>query len=217
MCGRYVIDQGSDALAAALGAHDATEASIAPHFNIPPTSTVPVVIASGGERRLGAMRWGIAGERDGRPTLSFNSRLETLVRRNAPSSYRRCLVPAAGYYEWQQASGERRPFFLRDPGHPTMTMAGIYRGRRTADGAVEWAFSIVTTAAAGSLAEIHARRPLVVPPEEWDDWLDGAEPLPAQLQLLDGLQLPLDAVPVGSLVGDVRNNAPSLMLAVDRD
>jgi len=56
-----------------------------------------------------------------------------------------------------------------------------------------------------------------IAPSEWDDWLDGGEPLPDQLRLLEALQRPLTAVPVGPLVGDVRNNEPSLMDAVAPD
>ncbi len=211
MCGRYVIDRDSDALADELGALHTADAAIPAHFNIPPTSTVPVVIAAGGRRRLGAMRWGIPGSRDGKATLLFNSRLETLVRRPARSPYQRCLVPATGYYEWRADPQPRQAFLLRDPDRTTMTMAGIYEAHRGADGVLEWAFAIVTTAATGALAEIHHRRPVVVAPDGWDDWLDGGAPMSTQLRALDARQRPLASARVGPLVGDVRNNEPALL------
>jgi putative SOS response-associated peptidase YedK len=215
MCGRYVLDRGADALAAALRAADTTGTIVQPHFNIPPTTTVPIVIAVDGERRLGLMPWGIRGDRDGKPSLLFNSRLESLVdkpKRRTPS--RRCLVPASGYYEWHTARGVRTPYFIVDPASPTMTMAGLYDGKRQPDGGTDWAFSIVTTAATAELTAIHHRRPVVVPDDLRDAWLDPANPLPDVLRELDSRQPMLAFHAVAAQVGDVRNNDESLIARV---
>jgi len=213
MCGRYVLARSSDALAAEFEAVDATGSAVAPHFNIPPTSTVPVVIAVEGERRLGTMHWGIRGERQGKQTLLFNSRQETLLdapsRRRAPS--RHCLVPATGYYEWHTTSGVRTPYFITDPTAPTFTMAGLYDGKKNTEGSTEWSFSIVTTAATPELVAIHHRRPVVVHHDLRAAWLDPTTPLPDLLRELDGRQSPLAYIAVGTQVGDVRNNDPSLL------
>lgn len=213
MCGRYVLARSSDAVAAQFGATHASGSVLAPHFNIPPTSTVPVIIAVDGERRLGTMSWGIRGERQGKQTLLFNSRLETLVnapsRRGVPS--RRCLVPATGYYEWHTTSGVRTPYFITDPAAETFAMAGLYDGRKHIDGHLEWSFSIVTTAATPDLVAIHHRRPLLLPPGQQAAWLAGTAGLPDVLLELNGRQPPLTYVAVGPQVGDVRNNTASLL------
>ncbi|MCU1679047.1 MAG: putative bacteriophage protein [Frankiales bacterium] len=215
MCGRYVLDRRSDLIAAEFEATDTAESVVPAHYNIPPTSTVPVVIAAGGQRRLGEMRWGISGTRDGRTTLLFNSRVETLLDRPASRGpRRRCLVPATGYYEWAQDGTARRPHLVRDPQRSTIAMAGLYDGSRAEAGPITWAFSIVTTAATGELARIHARRPLVVPPELWDVWLDEQDPVTDVLRALVAQQRLLAAVAVGPSVGDVRNKDPSLMAAL---
>jgi putative SOS response-associated peptidase YedK len=215
MCGRYVLDRGGGALAAELDAADATDGLVQPQFNIPPTTTVPVVIAVRGQRRLGLMAWGIRGEHRGKPSLLFNSRLESLLdkpSRRTPS--RRCLVPATGYYEWHTTGGVRTPYLITDPASPTLTMAGLYDGKRRSDGSTDWAFSIVTTAATAELTAIHHRRPVIVPGELRDAWLDPTTPLPDVLRELDSGQRALRFHAVGPQVGDVRNNDPSLLTAV---
>jgi putative SOS response-associated peptidase YedK len=72
--------------------------------------------------------------------------------------------------------------------------------------------SVVTMAALGPLTLVHSRMPLVLPPERWNEWLapDRADrerllaPPPA-----DFIER-LEVRPVGSAVGDVRNDGPSL-------
>jgi putative SOS response-associated peptidase YedK len=64
-----------------------------------------------------------------------------------------------------------------------------------------------------SLAEIHPRMPLVLPPDRWAAWLDPAQ---TDIDALRPLLAPpaaglLRAYPVGSGVSDVRNNGPELV------
>ncbi|MDT3396356.1 SOS response-associated peptidase [Streptomyces sp. B1866] len=64
-----------------------------------------------------------------------------------------------------------------------------------------------------SLADIHPRMPLVLPPDRWAAWLDPARTDPEALLPL--LQPPrpglLRAYPVTAAVSDVRNNGPELV------
>lgn len=73
--------------------------------------------------------------------------------------------------------------------------------------------SIVTTKANDTVAPLHERMPVILPPSAWDAWLDPANwdtvtlarllvPAPAEL---------LTAHPVSELVNSVRNNGPDLI------
>ena len=45
------------------------------------------------------------------------ARCETLMERPAyrtPFRFRRCLVPADGFYEWQRVGSRKQPFFIGD-------------------------------------------------------------------------------------------------------
>ncbi|WP_327295331.1 SOS response-associated peptidase [Streptomyces sp. NBC_01197] len=72
-------------------------------------------------------------------------------------------------------------------------------------------------AAPRSLAAIHPRMPLVLPPDRWDDWLDPAHTDPARLTPL--LEPPpaglVRAYPVSTAVSNVRNNGPELLTALE--
>ena len=147
--------------------------------------------------------------------------------------HRRCLVPADGFYEWQRRDGTpaamavrpprrlalrvRRPLGALDPaGEPAPPDRGPgqappSRGRGAPAGSlfgpepggpVE-TFTILTTAANETVAAVHGRMPVILPPDSWDPWLAGADialgPCPA-----DGMQ----AHPVSTLVNRPANNDP---------
>lgn len=64
-----------------------------------------------------------------------------------------------------------------------------------------------------SLAEIHPRMPLVLPPERWDAWLDPARTDPEEVRSLLAPPPPgtVRAYPVSTEVSNVRNNGPELL------
>ena len=84
-----------------------------------PTQPIPVVILDQmAARHFRLMRWGLvpAWVKDPRKfTLLINARAETVLEKPAFKNAikrRRCLIPADGYYEWQDAGGRKRPFFI---------------------------------------------------------------------------------------------------------
>ena len=73
--------------------------------------------------------------------------------------------------------------------------------------------TIVTTAANHTLADVHDRMPVVLPPSAWDRWLDPEDDDVAGRQALlvpapDDL---LERVAVGPAVGNVANDGPELL------
>ena len=67
------------------------------------------------------------------------------------------------------------------------------------------------------MAEIHDRMPVVIPPEQWATWLDPAPREPGELRaLLEPREdIALAAYPVSTLVNNVRNDGPDLVLPLD--
>src|SRR6186713_1972542 len=129
MCGRFVITSPPEALRQIFGYLE--QPNFPPRYNIAPTQPVPVVILENGGRHFRLMRWGLIPSwvKDPRKfTLLINARSETVLQKPAFKNAikrRRCLVPADGYYEWQDASGRKRPFFIH-------RRAGQRRSRRAA-------------------------------------------------------------------------------------
>jgi len=195
--------------------------------------------ASAVQRTLRLLEWGLVpgwARTPSRPMI--NARAETLVEKpsfRAAAARRRCLVPANGYFEWQApaaGTGPKQAWFLSagagtglDEGDPVVAFAGICeawrdpspRAQAGVDGGWLLTCAIVTRAATDSLGRIHDRMPVVVPPDLWDAWLDPRVTDPDQVDaLLRSLPDP-DLVPrtVGRAVGDVRNDSPDLIVAVE--
>lgn len=124
----------------------------------------------------------------------------------------------------------KQPYFVTPIDGSVMALAGLYEFWRDPtlpeDHPRAWwaTCTVLTTEAetaplpgAGargprSLADIHPRMPVFLPPERWDAWLDPERQEPeAILPLLSGLpEGRLRAYPVGAEVSNVRNNGPEL-------
>jgi putative SOS response-associated peptidase YedK len=103
-----------------------------PRYNICPTDTIDAVIEQDGKRQLVPMRWGLVPSWWPKPlkdlkAATFNARVETVADKPMfRDAFRRtrCLIPANGYYEWQDTPGGKQPhYFTRRDGQP-LTFAG---------------------------------------------------------------------------------------------
>lgn len=192
------------------------EPFLAPDFNVAPSKDSYVVTAHG-QRLAQPMRWGLVPSWAKDVTIGnrlINARLETVAEKPSFRSAfrkRRCLVVADGFYEWQQVSDQaKQPYFIHATEQPLLAMAGIFELENDLAPAT---FSILTTEASPDLSNVHHRMPVMVPPGNWQAWLD------AELQTVDevvGL-LPrppqgfMTAYPVSREVNSVRNNSPELL------
>lgn len=116
MCGRFVITSPPEALRQLFGYRE--QPNMPQRHNVAPTQPVPVVIVNNGERRFCLMRWGLLPSwvKDPRKfTLLINARSDTLLEKPAFKNAvrrRRCLIPADGWYEWQDQGTRKQPFFI---------------------------------------------------------------------------------------------------------
>ena len=73
-----------------------------------------------------------------------------------------------------------------------------------------WTCTVLTTEAEDSLGHIHDRMPLMVERDRWSQWLDPR--VGGELSLLvPAAPGRLEAYPVSTAVGNVRNNGPELV------
>jgi putative SOS response-associated peptidase YedK len=230
MCGRYVSVRSNEDLTEEFDAIDATNGEWdEPNYNVAPTDPVRIVVnrplrdeqgtpAKSPTRQLRVASWGLipSWSKDRRTQgRMFNARLETVASTNAfrrPYAQRRCLVPADGWYEWHTTeAGKQAMYMTPEDGH-CVAFAGLYEfwGEQ---GRTVTSCTILTARAAGALAEIHDRMPLVLPRKAWGRWLDPTVPDPHDLLAswdeAGGEHLELR--PVRSLVNKVDNNGPELL------
>jgi len=219
MCGRYSASRPPDLVEEAYAAVAVDEAPPA-SWNVAPTDPVSAVVHRNGRREVRTLRWGLvpSWSKDAKAAARLiNARAETVATKSAfrvPLARRRCLIPADGWYEWMAQAGRRKqPFFIHAAGH--LAFAGLYDfWRDPATGDMRPTCAIVTTDASEDLRYLHDRMPVVLPPEDWETWLD---PENEDVGSVTGLLVPrsgFDAYPVADLVNSVRNNGPDLLAPV---
>jgi putative SOS response-associated peptidase YedK len=223
MCGRFLSLSDPEQLAERFHVDDVRTGSLGARYNVAPTLDVYAVLERDGRRRLGTLRWGfvphwttqLKGARQ-----PINARIESIASSRMFGQAvrsRRCLLPADGFYEWQDRGEGRpkQPYLLRDPDGDPLAFAGIWTVWRPPGSPDDPLFSaaIVTTAARGPMAQLHERMPVVLPERLWRGWLtDDPDDAPHLLQAVAALEPPtLTATPVSTRVNDVRNDGPELL------
>jgi putative SOS response-associated peptidase YedK len=176
MCGRYVIISPPEALRQLFGYSE--QPNFPARYNIAPTQPVPVVISEHGARHFRLMRWGLLPDwvKDPRQfTLLINARAETVLDKPAFKNAikrRRCLLPADGYYEWQNSGKIKQPYFIHRSDRQPLGFAGLAETWVGPNGEELDTVAIVTAAAAGDLAALHDRVPVTIAPDDFDRWMD---------------------------------------------
>lgn len=180
MCGRYVIISTPEAIKALFGYGELP--NFPARYNVAPTQPVPIVRLVDGKRSFALMRWGMlpAWVKDPKTfPLLINARGESALEKPAfrnAMRYRRCLIPNDGFYEWQPGA-TKRPYFVRakrdaNGEAPPLAFAGLYETWTGPNGEELDTVAIITTRANHTLAPIHERMPVFVPPQAFDLWLD---------------------------------------------
>lgn len=224
MCGRFVSSSPPDEIARYFDAQPPAEAALEPNWNVAPTNDVYVVMVDGGVRHLEPHHWGLVPFWATSPAIGnkmINARSEGLAEKNAfkhAFRKRRCIVPADGFYEWQKVPGQKtkQPYFIQREDHEPLAFAGLWEEWRGPDRDGQQRLrsaTIITTSANETMAPIHDRMPVLLPPSAWDEWLDPAN---ADLETLGRLLVPappriLTMHPVATDVGNVRNRGPHLV------
>ncbi len=185
-------------------------------------------------RQLRVLRWGLVPFWAKDPSIGsrmINARMETVAEKPAfrrAFAGRRCLLPADGYFEWYptQQKGKsgkplKQPFFIKPKDGSVLAMAGLYEiwkdptrdPDNTEDpGRFLWTCTVLTTEATDEVGRIHDRMPLLVTPDRRTAWLDPSTPKDQLSDLLvPAQQGGLEAFPVSTAVGNVRNNGPELV------
>jgi putative SOS response-associated peptidase YedK len=217
MCGRYRLSRRKQILAEQLEANPFDD-DWEPRYNIAPTQSVPVIRQHPKEpcRVLSLMRWGLipswAKDMSGSASM-INARSETAAVKPAfrdPIRFRRCLVPADGFYEWRRTGTTKQPFCFEVNEGELFAFAGLWDGWKDPSG--EWirSCSILTTTPNAVTSQVHDRMPAILKRNDYDLWLD---PGMTNIAAISGLMKPFDArsmrsYPVGSQVNQVQNDDP---------
>ena len=128
--------------------------------------------------------------------------------------YRRCLVPADGFYEWKKEGSRKQPVYVRRKDGQPFAFAGLWEDWER-EGEVIQSCAIITTEANELMSEFHDRMPVILNPRDYDLWLD---PDVQDPPLLEPLLRPypsdeMEVYPVSRLVNDPRHEDPKCVEA----
>ena len=217
MCGRYAVTSAPEAIRALFGY--AEQPNFPPRYNIAPTQPIGIVRLVEGKRQFALVRWGLLPSwvKDPRSfSLLVNARGESLADKpafKAAMKYRRCLVPADGFYEWKATGTRKQPYYVHAKSSQPLAFAGLWETWTGPNGEEMETAAIVTTRANRALADIHDRMPVVVSPDAFNLWLDctNVDAETAASLVAPAPENLLEAYEVSTAVNRTANDNPDLI------
>jgi len=229
MCGRYALNISGEDLAIEFAAGVKDAAFTPSNWNISPTTVIPFISSDdekGIERSIQTARWGLIpswAKDASRQANAINARVESIAEKPTFKSAfksRRCLVPVTGYYEWATELGKykpKQPFYISHKDKHSLAIAGLYESWiNPATNSPITTAAIITREAAGIVAPIHHRMPVILPKDLWSAWLSNKSLTPDETEHylnMINLNQPDEALtfwPVSDEVNNARNAGSQL-------
>jgi putative SOS response-associated peptidase YedK len=217
VCSRYSLTTPAEAVRQLFGLTHIDP--YPPRMNIAPTQPVGVVrLDLKGARALELVRWGLIPGWVKDPSqfsTLLNARAETVHLKpsfKGSLRHRRCIVPASGFYEWVGPPRAKRPYLIQARDGQCLGFAGLWEHWLGADGSEIETMAIITVAANATVAPIHDRMPAILPPDQFERWLNvrDVESKDAVGLLAPASDTLLEAFEVSARVNNVRNEGPEL-------
>ena len=220
MCGRFTLTVDPAELAEQFGGVDFPK-QFAPRFNIAPSQPV-LAILNDGRKMADFVLWGLIpawAKAASSSNRIINARGETLAEKpafRASYKYKRCLIPADGFFEWksQGSTGTKTPHFIHLKSREPFAFAALWAESSGSENSPIRSCAIITTTPNELMASIHDRMPLILPQPDYAEWIDVAprspeslahliKPYPAEL---------MQAYPVTTLVNSPDNDRAECIL-----
>lgn len=170
MCGRYTLDADGNEIEKLFKTHVRIRVDrLYPRYNISPSQGALVISALAPDG-AGEMEWGMKPvwwKFKGRGLI--NVRNESFTEKRIFDRYLkgpRVLVPATGFYEWDQHSKPKQPWFFHFKDGKPFAFAGIFEKE---DGVER--FAIATTMANRTVGKVHDRMPVMLRGKAMERWL----------------------------------------------
>jgi putative SOS response-associated peptidase YedK len=222
VCGRFTLSTSPTEIANHFDLDETPE--LKARFNVAPGQSIATVSVAGEARRsvLSLRRWGLVPSWAKDPKIGnrlINARSETAAEKpsfRAALRRRRCLVPADGFYEWAGAKGSKQPYLIGLGGRTLFAFAGLWERWTDPEGQRIESCTLLTTAAAENLRELHVRMPVIVDPVDYAHWMDPdvVDPDLVSPVLDRNLGGALDFHPISTHVNDVRHDDPRCLEAI---
>ena len=179
MCGRYRLTAKERYLRDHFELDD--DPPWTPRWNIAPTQRIATIRRHRSEpnRIFSLVRWGLIPYWAKDPSIglkTINAMSETAAEKPAfrdAMRWRRCLIPADGFYEWKRLGPkEKQPYSFGMGDDSPFAFAGLWDRWRDQAGEMIETCTILTTKPNSLLADVHDRMPVMLRTEDYDLWLD---------------------------------------------
>ena len=138
----------------------------------------------------------------------INARAETIREKpsfRAAFQKRRCLIVARGFYEWQNMESSKQAFHIHRQDNQLFAFAGVWEHWQQEEQTL-YSCSVITTEATELMQPIHARMPVILPPDNYSNWLDKSISVDQAFMLLDNLAYAnMTTTPVSDWVNNPRH------------
>jgi len=146
-----------------------TQFSVATNNNFSPSQLASTVTTSeNGYQQINA-NWGIKPRWSKK--LIINAQSETVAAKatfRESFAQQRCLVPCNGWYEWRTEEGKKVKYFFEHHSKLPLFMAGILFKHELTE------LVTLTTSPNTLCAAYHKRMPVLISPENKDDWFSSS-------------------------------------------
>ena len=211
MCGRFVLDATADLVARQFEVE--INKSFSPRYNIAPTQHILSIRQNEATKRVAdVMQWGLVPnwvkDLDSWKSNLINARAETITEKpsfKGAFKYRPCLIPVSGFYEWTK---DKQPYHFQLQNNHLFSLAGLWESWQDE----LFSCTILTTKANLQAAKVHHRMPVIIPSQQYHQWLgklDEREQLLANLPRVD-----LQLYPVSKIVNTPKNDFPDCVAPI---
>ena len=191
----------------------------APRFNIAPMQPL-LAVPNDGQNTATFFLWGLLpywAKDASMAARMINARGETLAEKpsfRGAYKYRRCLIFADGFYEWEKVGGRKIPHYIFMQSREPFAFAGLWSDWESPDGSRVKTCIIITTSPNEVVAPIHARMPVILPRNAYRRWLsrdrgsldDLLRPYPAE---------GMEAHPVSNFVNNAENDGAECVVPTE--
>jgi putative SOS response-associated peptidase YedK len=217
MCGRFVGFRRLQELIQHFPIH-VVDVDVTPSFNIAPTQKILAITRHDEQNHLEKLHWGLVPFWAKDTTIGsrmINARSETVATK--PSfkmafKWRRCLIPADGFFEWKAEKKNKQPMYLTLPDGRPFAFAGLWEAwdNRGKEPSPYRSVTMLTREASSSVMPIHNRMPVILKPDAFGTWLsrDVQDVRVLQDIIRNRIYTELASVPVSKQVNSVGNNRP---------
>jgi putative SOS response-associated peptidase YedK len=173
MCGRYEIVDGKRIFVRFRVANTTPE--MLSNLDVRPTQQVPVLLT---DHQLTLMKWGLVpswAKDESIGTKMINARAEGIEDKPSfkrPLRSQRVIIPASAFFEWQGEKGRKTKYRIARRDGDMFGFAGLYDSWTSPAGEALTTCTIITTTPNQELQPIHNRMPVILLPEDEEDWLN---------------------------------------------